>query len=168
MYTIIVRRIVRSGFRALSAGNDEQVLRQLQPQVIFSFIGPAPVGGERRGVEDAREWFQRLFSYFPGIEFTVRHVIVQGWPWNTLVATQLSVAAPRADGSMYRNEAMQFLHLRWGKVVEDRLYEDTYKLAGGLQKRPGPKENLLQDLEKKQKEKKAKEQHTTPSHLSQA
>jgi len=80
----------------------------------------------------AREWFQRLFSYFPGIQFTVRHVIVQGWPWNTLVATQLSVAAPRADGSMYRNEVMQFLHLRWGKVVEDRLYEDTWSVSWGV------------------------------------
>src|SRR5258708_37242323 len=145
MYTTIVRRIVRSGFRALSAGNYEQVLRRFHPQVIFSFIGPAPLGGERRGVEAAREWFQRLFSYFPGIEFTVRHVIVQGWPWNTLVATQLSVAAPRADGSMYRNEAMQFLHLRWGKVVEDRLYEDTYKLEGGLLQRVVRTETLGPD-----------------------
>jgi ketosteroid isomerase-like protein len=114
-------------------------------RVIFSFIGPAPLGGERRGVGAAREWFQCLFSYFPGIQFTVRHVIVQGWPWNTLVATQLSVAAPRADGSMYQNEAMQFLHLRWGKVVEDRLYEDTYKLASELQQRLSRKETVVQD-----------------------
>src|SRR5260370_7658126 len=145
MYTTIVRRIVRSGFRALSAGNYEQVLRRFHPQVIFSFIGPAPLGGERRGVEAAREWFQRLFSYFPGIEFTVRHVIVQEYPLNTLVATHLSLAAPRADGSMYRNEVMQFLHLRWGKVVEDCLYEDTYKLAGELQKHLSPKETGVQN-----------------------
>ena len=135
MYATIVRHIVRTGFRALSAGDYEQVLRQFHPQVLFSFAGPAPLGGERKGVEAVREWFQRLFSYFPGIQFTVHYVIVQGWPWNTLVATQLSVAAPRADGSMYRNEAMQFLRLRWGKVVEDRLCEDTYKLAGELQER---------------------------------
>ena len=64
---------------------------------------------------------------------------------NTLVAIQLSVAAPRADGSMYRNEVMQFLHLRWGKVVEDRLYEDTYKLAGELQERLSRKETVVQD-----------------------
>jgi ketosteroid isomerase-like protein len=102
---------------------------------VFSFAGPAPLGGERTGVEAVREWFQRLFSYFPGIQFTVQQVIVQGWPWNTLVATRLSIAAPRADGSVYRNEAMQFLRLRWGKVVEDRLHEDTYKLANELQER---------------------------------
>src|SRR5229473_4124055 len=142
MYKAIVRRIVRTGFRALSEGDYEQVLRQFHPQVIFSFAGPAPLGGERRGVEAVREWFQRLFSYFPGIRFTVHHVIVQGWPWNTLVATRLSVAAPRADGSMYRNEAMQFLRLRWGKVVEDHLYEDTYKLVVHLQQRLSHEESV--------------------------
>ena len=142
MYKAIVRRIVRTGFRALSAEDYEQVVRQFHPQVIFSFAGPAPLGGERRGVEAVREWFQRLFSYFLGIRFTVQHVIVQGWPWNTLVATRLSIAAPRADGSMYRNEAMQFLRLRWGKVVEDHLYEDTYKLANELQQRLNHEETV--------------------------
>src|ERR1700676_3556667 len=116
MYKALVRRIVRAGFRTLSMGNYEQLLRQFDPQGVFSFAGPAPLGGERTGVEAVREWFQRLFSYFPGIQFTVQQVIVQGWPWNTLVATRLSIAAPRADGSVYRNEAMQFVRLRWGKV----------------------------------------------------
>ena len=135
MYKAIVRRNVRTGFRALSAGDYEQVVHQFHPQVLFSFAGPAPLGGERTGVASVRAWFQRLFSYFPGIQFTVHQVIVQGWPWNTLVATRLSIAAPRADGSTYRNEMIQFLRLHWGKVVEDRLHEDTYKLVVELQER---------------------------------
>jgi len=36
---------------------------------------------------------------------------------------------------MYENEAMQFLHIRWGKIVEDHLFEDTYKLFVELQQR---------------------------------
>jgi ketosteroid isomerase-like protein len=140
MYIAIVRRIVRTGFRALSTGDYEQVLRQFDPHVIFSFAGPAPLGGERRGIADVREWFQLLFSYFPGMQFTVHQVIVQGWPWNTLVATRLTVTAPCPDGREYQNNAMQFLRLRWGKVVEDQLYEDTYKLMGELQKRLSPNE----------------------------
>src|SRR6266567_2165829 len=142
MYTTIVRRIVRSGFRALSTGDYEQVLRQFHPQVIFSFAGPAPLGGERSGVGAVREWFQLLYSYFPGIQFTVQQVIVQGWPWNTLVATRLSIAAPRLDGNMYRNEVMQFLRLQWRKVAEDHLYEDTYKLVNELQQRLSHEETV--------------------------
>jgi len=133
MYKTIVRRNVYASFRALSSGDYEQVLRHFHPQVVFSFAGPAPLGGERSGIGDVRAWFQRLYSYFPGIQFSIHQVIVQGWPWNTLVATRLSIAAPRSDGSDYRNEAMQFLRLRWGKVVEDRLHEDTYKLVNELE-----------------------------------
>ncbi|GHO90542.1 hypothetical protein KSF_005900 [Reticulibacter mediterranei] len=140
MYSAIVRRIVRRGFRALSTGDYEQVLRQFHQQVIFSFAGPPPLGGEHAGVGAVREWFQRLYSYFPGIQFTVKQVVVQGWPWNTLVATRLSIAAPRLDGSIYGNEAVQFLRLRWGQVVEDRLYEDTFKLDRELQQRLSQKE----------------------------
>ncbi len=135
MYTAIVRRIIRTGFRALSVGDYEQVLRLFHPQVNFSFAGTSPLGGERSGVEAVRAWFQRLYAYFPGIQFTVHHVIVQGWPWNTLAATRFSIAAPCLDGSVYDNEAMQFVRLRWGRVVEDRLYEDTHKLEQELQKR---------------------------------
>lgn len=135
MYTAIVRRIIRTGFRALSAGDYEQVLRLFHSQVNFSFAGTSPLGGERSGVEAVREWFQRLYTYFPGIQFTVHQVIVQGWPWNTLAVTRFSIAAPRLDGSVYDNEAMQFVRLRWGRVVEDRLYEDTHKLEQELQQR---------------------------------
>ena len=135
MYKTIVRRIVRNGFRALSAGDYQHILRQFDPQVVFSFSGPAPFGGEFRGVDAVRAWFQHLFSCFPGIQFTVLQVIVQGWPWDTQVATRLSIAAPRTEGGLYQNEAMQFMHLRWGKVVEDRLIEDTYKLSIELQQR---------------------------------
>jgi ketosteroid isomerase-like protein len=84
MYKAIVRRILRAGFRALSAGDYEHVLRQCHPQVMFSFAGPAPLGGERRGVEDVRTWFQRVSSYFPGIQFTAQDVIFRdgpGIPW---------------------------------------------------------------------------------------
>jgi ketosteroid isomerase-like protein len=135
MYKAMVRRNVLAGFRAMSAGDYEQVLRQFHPRVVFSFAGPAPLGGERSGIGDVRAWFQRLYSYFPGIQFSIHQVIVQGWPWNTQVATRLSIAAPRIDGSDYRNEAVQFLRLHWGKVVEDRLHEDTYKLVNELQMR---------------------------------
>ena len=146
MYKSIVRRTIRTGFRALSVGDYEQVLRQFHPQVVFTFAGPPPLGGEHTGIEAVRAWFQHLFSYFPGLQFTVQNVIVQGWPWNTLVATRLAIAAPRSDGSVYQNEAMQFLRLRWGKVTEDCLQEDTYKLVIELQKRLSNDETRVAEI----------------------
>jgi ketosteroid isomerase-like protein len=135
MYFLIVRRIVQQGFRSLSTGDAESVLRQFHPQVRFVFAGTSALGGERIGIAAVREWFQLLFTYFPGIAFTVKRVIVQGWPWHTFIATQLSIAAPRQDGSFYHNEAVQLVQLRWGRVMEDLLYEDTQKLEQELQQR---------------------------------
>jgi ketosteroid isomerase-like protein len=135
MYKAIVRHIVRKGFRDLSAGNYEQPLRQFHSQVVLSFAGSTAISGEHYGVEAARAWFAQLFSFFPGIQFVVHKVIVQGGPWNTYVATRFSLTAPYPDGHSYKNEGMQLLHLRWGKVMEDRLYEDTQKLAYELRRR---------------------------------
>jgi len=60
-----------------------------------------------------------VFRLFPGVRFEVRDVIVAGWPWNTRVAVRLGIDATLADGSPYRNEAVQWIRLRWGKLVDD-------------------------------------------------
>jgi DNA-binding PadR family transcriptional regulator len=69
-------------------------------------------------------------------------VLVNGWPPNTVVATRFVVQATTRDGKPYGNEGMQFLRLRWGRVVEDYIYEDTQKLVGELERlgRHGPGE----------------------------
>jgi hypothetical protein len=50
------------------------------------------------------------------------------------VATRFRVSATLPDGRPYTNEGMQFLRLRWGKAIEDYLYEDTNKLAAELER----------------------------------
>lgn len=59
-------------------------------------------------------------------------ITVSGWPWDTVAATRFSVRATLPGGAIYRNEGMQLLRLRWGRVVEGRLYEDTQLLAAAL------------------------------------
>jgi ketosteroid isomerase-like protein len=135
MYAAIVRNIVRKGFRALSKGDYESVLRQFDDRVQFAFSGDSVLGGERVGIAEARAWFQLLYSLFPGIQFTTHQIVVQGWPWQTLVATRFSLTVRGLDDQVYENEGMQFLRLSWGRVLEDRLYEDTEKLAHELQHR---------------------------------
>ena len=50
---------------------------------------------------------------------------MHGWPWRTRVAVRLAVSATLADGSAYRNEACEWLTLRWGRMTHDRVLEDT-------------------------------------------
>jgi ketosteroid isomerase-like protein len=129
---MIVRRQVRNAFRSLSRGDAEPVLAQFSASIRFQFAGTHVMGGEREGVEAVREWFELVFALFPGIQLEPQTVIVNGPPWNTVVATRFTVRATLRDGRPYHNEGMQFLRLRWGRAVEDRLYEDTQLLDAVL------------------------------------
>ena len=44
------------------------------------------------------------------------------------------ISAPRPGGREYRNEGMQLLRLRWGRVVEDLIFEDTLELDAELRR----------------------------------
>jgi ketosteroid isomerase-like protein len=137
VYKLIVKQIVRRTFRRLSEGDHEVVVRQFGPKSRFLFSGDHVLGGERRGQEAVRAWFRQMLGLFPGIRIEPRDVVVNGWPWNTVVATHLAISARLEDGRPYRNEGMQLLRLRWGRVVEDLIFEDTLKLDAELRRMSG-------------------------------
>jgi ketosteroid isomerase-like protein len=134
MYKLIVKRIVHRTFARLSRGDYEAVVKQFGPDSRFLFSGEHELGGERVGQDAVREWFRHMLELFPGIRIEPREVVVNGWPWNTVVATHLEISATLADGRPYRNEGMQLLRLRWGRVVEDLIFEDTLKLDAELRR----------------------------------
>ena len=134
MYKFFVRRIVRRTFARLSKGEYEHVVKQFRPLSRFYFAGDHALGGERRGQQGAREFFQETMRRFPGIQIVPQNILVNGWPWNTVVANHFTVAAPRAGGRIYRNEGMQFLRLSWGRIVEDVIFEDTLELDAELRR----------------------------------
>ena len=132
MYHMIVKWKIRRGFGNLSAGNYEAVLREFAPQVEFAFAGRHALSGSHHGVAAVRRWFERLDRIFPGAQFEVHDIVTTGWPWHTVAATHFSVRVDSFDGGQYHNRGMQYVRLRWGRVVEDRVYEDTQKLVEEL------------------------------------
>jgi ketosteroid isomerase-like protein len=134
MYKLIVRRIVRRTFARLSKGEYEQIVKQFRPQSRFMFAGEHALGGERWGQDAVREWFADMQRRFPGIQIVPREIVVNGWPWNTVIATHLMISAPRPGGREYRNEGMQLLRLSWGRVAEDLIFEDTLALDAELRR----------------------------------
>jgi ketosteroid isomerase-like protein len=133
MYHHIVRGIVAQGFRDLSQGKFENVLRQFAPTVIFSFAGDHALGGEWRSSEEVRLWFQRVHRLFPDLMIEPLEITISGLPWNTVVVTRFRIKATLSEGLPYSNEGVQFLRIRWGKIIEDRLIEDTEKLCRALE-----------------------------------
>jgi ketosteroid isomerase-like protein len=134
VYKFIVKRIVRRMFAGLSAGNYEPIVKQFGPRSRFYFAGDHALGGERHGPQEVREWFQLVLRLFPGLRIEPRDVVVNGWPWNTVIATRLDISSTRPGGREYRNEGMQLLRLRWGRIAEDLIYEDTLRLQEELER----------------------------------
>jgi ketosteroid isomerase-like protein len=132
MYHFMVRKIIHRAFSDLSKGNSEAVLSQFSPDIHFMFEGEHAMGSELHSLDGVRQWFQRVSRLFPGLQFKVRQVIVSGWPWNTVVATKLQVEAKLQSGDLYQNSLVQIVQLRWGRVMDDYLLENTQKLAATL------------------------------------
>jgi ketosteroid isomerase-like protein len=72
----------------------------------------------------------RLFTLLPDIEFTVRDVLVAGWPWRTRAVAVVDVRLPSVPS--YTNTVVQLIELSWGKITRIENHEDTQALAALL------------------------------------
>ena len=134
MYHAIVRSVVRRTWRKVSAGDYEAAVSMAASDLRFRFIGDTALGADVRGPEEFRGWFARFAEHLPGLRIQLVDVVAGGWPWNTKVAVSLQVAGTLEDGTSYRNIAMQWLTLRWGRMVDDVVVEDTLKLDAALRR----------------------------------
>lgn len=132
MYKTIVKSKARKGYDLLNAGRFDELVAQFSPDVLFVFAGDHALAARVRGRDRALAWFERVGRLLPGLRFEPQTIVVDGWPWDTRVATHFTVEATLDGGRDYRNAGLQLIRLRWGKVVEDHLHEDTQKVAEAL------------------------------------
>lgn len=128
MYRMIVARQVRKLWARLAAGDADAAADQAVDDMRFTFVGSTPLSAEFIGREQFRDWFRRVQKILPGIRFELVDVAVTGPPWRTTVATRLRATATLADGSAYRNDVAQWVKIRWGRMTEDWVLEDTLAL----------------------------------------
>jgi ketosteroid isomerase-like protein len=132
MYKAIVRSQVRKAYERISAGDVQTVLKDFHDDIRFQMMGDHGLGGEQVGRAQVEQWFAEVGRLFPDLRLEAEEIVVEGFPWSLRVATRFRVSASLADGGRYENRGMQFLRLRMGKAVEDRLYEDTQVLADAI------------------------------------
>jgi ketosteroid isomerase-like protein len=132
MYHSLVRSKARSAFAQISAGNWEPMIKAMAPSFTYRFYGDSALSGERHTVEAVRRWWQRSFRLMPTATFDVLDIVVSGGPWSTSIATAVAVHATFADGSSYDNVFNQFMHMKWGRVTEIRMLEDTEVLQRAM------------------------------------
>lgn len=133
MYRAIVKKKVRDSFTALSRGEHEVVVRQLVPDVRYTFVGDHALGGTRSTADGVSRWFERVFRLFPGLRFVPRDVLVGGWPWDTTVLVVADVVGDAA-GEPYANRMSQRLSLSWGRIRSIETVEDTQLLVRTLER----------------------------------
>lgn len=135
MYHTIVRaRVRRLWDRIAETGDFGPAVALAAPGVRFRFVGDSSFGADLRGRDEFARWFARAAETLPGLRLRATEVVVKGWPWNTTVVVRLTVSATLADGSAYTNEGVQWVRIRWGRMVDDYVLEDTARLADALER----------------------------------
>jgi len=130
MYKTVVKQQVRSMYAAFNGGDYHPLLNAFDREFAYTFVGEGhPLAGTRRSREAMQAQFERILRLFPGINFAVREVIVNGTPWNTRIAIAIGVSAELQDGSPYENDIVQLLSMRWGRVSRVRTVIDTGRLT---------------------------------------
>jgi ketosteroid isomerase-like protein len=128
MYRMIVASRTRKVWEQINAHNVDAPFAMAAESMQFTFVGATPLGASFRGRDEFRSWLEAVFVRFPDIAFAVRDVAVAGWPWHTRVSVRLGITATLADGTRYENDAVQWITLRWGRMVDDWVLEDTVAL----------------------------------------
>ena len=123
MYAWMVGKLIRFIYREAAAGRPRIVTALASPDVELHFPGANSFAGSFRGKTELRQWLARFGSASP--TFTIHDVLVSGPPWNMRVALRFSDAI----GEHYRNQGMEYLRLRRGRVSRIEVFLDTETIS---------------------------------------
>ena len=122
----ITRHQYRRGLDALERSDLDALLAQFHPAATMSFVGDTPLGADSASGESLRAWFERFVRLLPDRRFEIRRFAVIGPPWNQRVSAHVVIRSTIA-GEPYENQFAHFLTLRWARVVDDLVLEDTQR-----------------------------------------
>ena len=127
MYSWIVRQALRRLETQLGNGEVDKLMAAYGDDAVMVFPGDNSWGGEYRGKAAIRAWLERFVALKP--TFVLGEAGVAGPPWNMRIFFRFSDRIVAPDGFEYRNAGMEYVHMRFGKIVEHRVHLDTQKVA---------------------------------------
>jgi len=148
MYHMIVQKIARRNCERVNTTDYEALLAECAPIIRHRFSGTHALGGARHDKVALRRWFERLGRVSPTLHLAVKDVWVKGWPHNTVIIMRWEATATNNDGSPYQNHGVHIIHMRWGKVVDIDVNEDSQAIAESLliQARNGIPEAIAEQI----------------------
>jgi ketosteroid isomerase-like protein len=127
VFNMIARRLYRRAWQAMNAHDYDAILKLLAPEFRMTFMGDTSLGGTRTTKAAMAAWFERLFRLLPDAQFELRQVAVDGPPWNTRIAGLLTIRATTPVGEPYENVFVQFVRLRFGRILWYEIHEDSLR-----------------------------------------
>ena len=134
MHNYIVKQLVKKSFGLVNDRRFDELVKGMALNVRHSFAGDHAMGGVRNDQAGVRAWLGRLARVTPNLHLTVTNINVEGWPNNTLATVRWTATATLENGDPYVNKGVHFITLKWGKVTELDVYEDTLVVYNGLEK----------------------------------
>jgi ketosteroid isomerase-like protein len=132
LYSAIVKKRIRQSFDDVNNHRWDELLGSIAPNVHHSFLGSHAIGGRRHDSATLRRWFERLARVLPDLQLEINDIWVKGPPWNTTVVVQWDGAATLLNGGPYVQHAVHIITLRWGKIHELDVFEDSQEVARAL------------------------------------
>ncbi len=126
MLSWLARKAISYNMARTREGDIAPTLRLDRPDVRFRFPGANSWGGEFHGKAAVRAWLQRFAA--TGLQAFPDEVVATGWPWRGTVCIRGRDHLLGPDGELvYENRYVIWGHLRWGRVTDYEVYEDTEK-----------------------------------------
>ncbi|MBC7934711.1 MAG: nuclear transport factor 2 family protein [Rhizobacter sp.] len=134
MYHYIVKKLVKKSFKLLNERDFAQLTKPLALDVKHSFAGDHALGGVRHDLAAFKAWLDRLGRIMPKLQIEIVNIVVKGWPHNTLAIARWVGTATLENGDPYLNKGVHFITIKWGKLTELEVYEDSNAVYNGLEK----------------------------------
>jgi ketosteroid isomerase-like protein len=119
----IGKRMLARDMARLSAGDHRPLMRMYAKDVRFRFPGDSSWACEIEGRDELERWLRRFVE--TGLQISPDEVVVQGPPWRTTLCVRGIDHLDSADGRVYENRYVIWGHMRWGRLTDYEVYEDT-------------------------------------------
>ncbi len=125
---------VRAIYSAFGRGDVAGVLERLDETIVWITPGSkaAPMAGRRRGIEEVREFFERLAERMTFTVFAAREFLAQG---NRVIALVHYEGRDNVTGRSFEAESAMLWTIGNGKAIRFQEYTDTEALVEAA--RPG-------------------------------
>jgi ketosteroid isomerase-like protein len=108
------------------AGDIRPTMALDSKDVHFVFPGDNSWSGDYHGKDEHRRWLERLVRV--GVKTEEDEVSASGFPWKTTVCIRGRSWFDTPEGErIYENRFVIWGKLRWGKLYDYEVYEDTQK-----------------------------------------